>query len=88
MAMARTTQAQLDGTAERLNEMLARRGSSARVDVSGRNGHQGLDLETVDEDGKVRTSKCLTIGTKTDMWDYMHAMMEALWLLEEPYVKP
>ena len=78
----RTTQAQLEGTATRLNDMLARRGSSARVDVSGRNGNQGLDLADTDS----RIHKTITVGTKGEIWDYMHAMMEALWLLEEPYI--
>ena len=82
--MTRTTQSQLEGTAHRLNAMLEERGSTARVDVSGRIGHQGLDVYTTDR-GPTAPTKTLTVGTKTEIWDYMHAMISALYLLEEPY---
>ena len=72
---------QIEHTTEALNAMFEKRGSTARVFAQGRSGHTGLDL--MNEAGAIQ--KTLTVGTKSEVWDYMHAMMEALWLLEPPY---
>jgi hypothetical protein len=78
-----TAKAEMEGTAEALNEMFRKRGSKARVLLEGRYGYTGLDLG--DENGGV--VKNLTAGTRSDVTLYLRAMMEALWLLEEPYIQ-
>lgn len=77
----RISRSQVDGLAMSLNEALEARGSNARVAVQGRNGYTALDLATADG----RTVKNLHAGTKNDVWNYLYAMRESLWLLEEPY---
>jgi hypothetical protein len=79
--MTTTTRSQVEGIADSLNEMLEARGSSARVRVEGRNGYTAVDLGTADG----RTVKNLHAGTKTEAWQYIYAMREGLWLLEEPF---
>lgn len=80
-----TTRKQLEALALVLNEMLGRRGSIGRVTIQGQNGGYALDLTTTEHSVGtcVRSLRC---GTKSELEDYLRAMQEALWLLDEPFV--
>lgn len=80
--MARVSSSQLDGAAAHLNGMLESRGSSARVDVSRRNGYVAVDLSDVS--GHIL--RTLTVGTTSETYQFVRAMMEGLWLLEPPHI--
>lgn len=75
----------LDKLAERVNDMLEARGSIGRVTIQGQNGGYALDLTTTEH--SVGTCvRSLRFGTKSELEDYLRAMQEALWLLDEPFM--
>jgi hypothetical protein len=67
--MPRTTKINLDHRAEVVSRML----NGLRIDVEGRNGYTALEL--CDAFGVVKTLK---IGTKTECYDHLAAMIQAL----------
>lgn len=87
----RITKANLDQRVENLNRRMESRGSIYRYQVEGRNGHVGLDRFMRDPDATINLPDsvpgrgygwiCLstvTVGTKREVGDFLHAMMVAL----------
>lgn len=83
--MSTTTKSERDAVEERLNDMLAKRGSSARVVATSQNGGTSLALTDEEHLASGTLIRSLTFGTKREVVNYMRAMQEALWLLEPPY---
>ena len=80
--MERITRKELDAITGQVNEMLAARGSSARLEVEMRNGYCALDEGDVDG-GAVRH---LRAGTKTEIASAVRMIAQGMWLTSEPYV--
>lgn len=80
-----TTYKQVEGTAERLNGMLAARGSTYFVGVEQRNGHTALDLcyKDASRNAGYGVSRGLTVGTRGECWQFLYAMIEGLTVADE-----
>lgn len=63
-----------------LNEQLAARGATRRLQIEGRNGYVGLD-EITTAGVVVRTISC---GTSREICEVMKGMQNALWMIEAP----
>jgi hypothetical protein len=82
------TKANLEARVENVNRRLEEARAVGRVQVQGRNGYTGLDLYRRDDDctlnlpdsvpgrgaGWIQQST-LTVGTKREVGDFLHAMM-------------
>ena len=72
----RITRADLDTRVANLNRRMEHHGSNARYAVQGRNGHIGLDRYLAGENFNMQGT--VTVGTKREIGDYLHAMMVVL----------
>jgi hypothetical protein len=88
--MARVSLKQLEQLATVLNRAFEARGSTARVVVGARYDYHALDLTTADylENHSGAMVKSLCLGRTGELDTYMRAMLEALWLVSEPYTDP
>jgi hypothetical protein len=80
--MARTTRKEADAVVNSLNEMLAARGSDARVHLEGRYDYHALDLGTAAQVARGAAQKTLTLGQLGEVVRYARAMREAIWLID------
>lgn len=80
--MERITRAQVDARVENLNRRMEARGSIYRYIAEGRNGHIGLDRIAKDDPQDPRQRfhvvGTVTVGTKREVAEFLHAMMVAL----------
>jgi hypothetical protein len=89
--MERITREQLETRVENVNRRMESRDSAVRYVIQGRNGHFGLDRVTRDPDDRLNlpdsvpgrgagwiTQSTVTVGTKREVGDFLHAMMVAL----------
>lgn len=87
----RMTQAHLETRVENVNRRMESRGSVYRYQIQGRNGYTGLDRFTRDPDDTLNLpdsvpgrgagwicQSTVTVGTKREIGDFLHAMMVAL----------
>lgn len=89
--MERITRETLETRVENVNRRMAQAGSEVRYQVQARNGYMGLDrfrrdpAATIDLPDSVpgrgygwEMLSTVTVGTKREVADYLHAMMTAL----------
>jgi hypothetical protein len=87
----RITKANLEARVENVNRRMEQRGSAIRYQVQGRNGYTALDRFTGDPADKLNLPdsvpgrgagwlmlSTVTLGTKREVADFLHAMMVAL----------
>jgi hypothetical protein len=87
----RITKANVAQCVENVNRRMEERGSAIRYQVQGRNGYTGLDRFTRDPDDSLNLpnsvpgrgagwimQSTVTVGTKREVADFLHAMMVAL----------
>jgi hypothetical protein len=78
----RITRANVDERCANVNRRMESRGSLIRYTVEGRNGHLGLDRMTKDDPADKRErytiQSTVTVGTKREVAEFLHAMMVAL----------
>lgn len=82
--MERITRANVEERCANVNRRMESRGSIVRYEVEGRNGYTALDRCHVEYDAtrvpdrRLITMSTVTVGTKREVADFLHAMMVAL----------
>jgi hypothetical protein len=87
----RITKENVETRVENVNRRMEARGSAIRYQVQARNGYTGLDRFTRDPDATINLpdsvpgrgygwimQSTVTVGTKREIADFLHAMMVAL----------
>ena len=78
--MTHTTISQVEGTAETVTLMLQERGFQGKVLRDDRN------IVAVDDSHPTYYKRLMT-GSKSEQWDFLHAMINTLWLLRPPWTE-